>query len=145
MTWLLPLPIFSWTVPSFPTTTENLGFASFSIPNITQLPSWVGSISSSLAEALGTYVLAWIVWAWSEPVYVFGKALKIGFSYITAGINYITYIANNTVNLFFSILTGITETTGIFAPVIIAGIFVLIGIIIVTILTKIPKILELIA
>ena len=47
---------------------------------------------------------------------------------IIAGINYITYIANNTVNLFFSILTGITETTGIFAPVIIAAIFVIIGI-----------------
>ena len=29
--------------------------------------------------------------------------MKLGFSYITAGIIYITYIANNTVNLFFSL------------------------------------------
>ena len=149
MTWLLPLPIFSWTVPSFPMTTETVGYGfltyTFSIPEVTGLPSWLTSISTSLATSLGTYILAWIIWAWSEPIYVIGKALKIVFSYAVNGINYVTNITNNLVNLFFNALTYVTQSTGIFAPIIIALIFIIMGIIITTVLTKIPKILEMIA
>ena len=138
--YLVPIPTFSWTVPGFPTTTEDiLGVYSFSIPNITQLPEWTLSIGTSLATSLAAYVLAWIIWLPSEFIYLLGTVgQNIGISTDITISNFSSALTS-LIGLFLKDEYILTSGTGPLQPFIIVTTFILFGVSIITILTVVIK------
>jgi len=107
--------LYTASVPSFPTIPFKWGFWFFntyegfniSIPNITQIPEWIGSLIE--------YVVLWALgWA--------GAVFQFLIQYAQAGVEEITeevlYQANSTFYWTVMTIKQITGYSGIFAPIV---------------------------